>query len=59
MKRVLRELFRVHQHDIAPLDLVVRVQRIYGPSDYSRLAGEFCELLRKLGKQLEKRKSVS
>jgi len=59
MKRVLRELFRVHQHDIAPLDLVVRVQRVYGPSDYPRLAGEFCELLRKLGKQLEKRKSVS
>ena len=58
MKRVLRELFRVHQHDIAHLDLVVRVQRVYQPSDYPTLAGEFGELLRKLGKQLEKRKSA-
>jgi ribonuclease P protein component len=59
MKRVLRELFRVNQHDIAPLDLVVRVQRPYGPNDYSPLVDEFGALLRKLGRQVENRKSVS
>ena len=59
MKRVLRELFRVHQHDIAPLDLVMRVQRPFASSDYPALSGEFNDLLRKLGKQLDKRKSVS
>jgi ribonuclease P protein component len=59
MKRVLREQFRLHQHDIASLDLVVRVQRAYEPGDYPSLVGEFCELLQKLGKQIEKRKSMS
>jgi ribonuclease P protein component len=59
MKRVLRELFRVNQHDIASLDLVVRVQRPYGPSEFSHLVDEFGGLLRKLGRQVEKRKSVS
>ena len=48
MRRVLRELFRLSQHEIAALDLVIQVQKNFEKPDYSIIKKEFDYLLSKL-----------
>jgi ribonuclease P protein component len=48
MRRVLREFFRKQQTDIAALDLVVRVQKIFRKQDIDAIVQEFDELLFRL-----------
>ena len=48
MRRVLRELFRTRQADLAPVDLVVRSQRMFTRADYAQISQEFGELLGKI-----------
>lgn len=48
MRRVLRELFRVQQDQLASLDMVVRVQQAFDHKDYPIVKQEFQQLLAKL-----------
>lgn len=48
MRRVLRELFRKRQAQIAPLDLVIRVIKVFGHADFDQVEQEFAELLLRL-----------
>src|SRR5690606_5270113 len=48
MRRVLRELFRKQQAEIGQFDLVVRVIKVFGHTDFERLEQEFSELLFRL-----------
>ena len=48
MRRVLRELFRLSQHEIASLDLVIQVQKNFEKPDFSVIKKEFDGLLSKL-----------
>ena len=48
MRRVLRELFRLNQHNIAALDLVIQIQTTFKKPNFLQLKNEFDGLLRKL-----------
>jgi ribonuclease P protein component len=48
MRRVLRELFRQQQMQIAALDLVIRVMKPFNHQDFVQLEQEFTELLFRL-----------
>ena len=48
MRRVLREYFRIQQHQIAHVDLVVRVQKKFDRVNFSQIKQEFDSLLLKL-----------
>ncbi len=50
MRRVIRQLFRLHQHDLGHVDLVVRVQKVFCPKDYVAIEQEFIELMNKFNK---------
>lgn len=54
MRRVLRELFRKQQTDIGPVDLVVKVQKIFHHQDFETVAQEFNELLFRLKRSTKK-----
>jgi ribonuclease P protein component len=51
MRRVLRELFRLRQQDISPVDLVIRVQKQFDRVDFNQIKKEFDELMVKLNKR--------
>ena len=48
MRRVLRELFRLNQHQLPALDLVVQVQKAFKKTDFMLIKQEFEQLMRKL-----------
>ena len=48
MKRVLRELFRLNQHQLPILDLVIQVQKPFKKADFLQVQQEFEQLARKL-----------
>lgn len=48
MRRVLRELFRLNQHQLPALDLVVQVQKTFKKTDFMLIKQEFEQLMRKL-----------
>ncbi len=48
MRRVLRELFRLNQHTLPALDLVVQVQKTFNKTDFMLIKQEFEQLTRKL-----------
>lgn len=48
MKRVLRELFRLNQHQLPSLDLVVQVQKKFQKTDFDQIKQEFEQLTQKL-----------
>lgn len=48
MKRVLRELFRLNQHQLPSLDLVVQVQKKFSKADFLQIKQEFERLTQKL-----------
>lgn len=51
MRRVLRELFRLQQQEISPVDLVIRVQKQFDRVDFHQIKQEFDELMIKLNKR--------
>jgi ribonuclease P protein component len=53
MKRVLRELFRLNQHHIAHVDLVIRVQKKFNKSDFIQIKQEFDLLIVKLNQRVK------
>ncbi len=48
MKRVLREFFRLNQHQLPSLDLVVQVQKKFQKTDFVQIKQEFEQLMKKL-----------
>lgn len=58
MRRVLRELFRKQQFELGNVDMVIRVQKIFGRQDYSIVAQEFLSLAAKLA-HIRARSSVN
>ena len=46
-KRTVRELFRLHQASLAPLDFVVRIVKPFGKLDVMRVREELLRLLHK------------
>lgn len=48
MKRLLRELFRIRQHQLSPVDLVVRPLKAFRRTDYPEVCREFDELLARI-----------
>ena len=48
MKRVLRELFRLNQHQLPALDLVIQVQKSFEKADFLQIKQEFECLAHKL-----------
>jgi len=51
MKRVLRELFRLKQHQLPSLDLVVQVQKKFQKSEFNQIKQEFEKLSQKLAEK--------
>jgi ribonuclease P protein component len=48
MRRVLRELFRLNQHDLPAVDLVIQAQKSFETADFHRINQEFEQLMFKL-----------
>ncbi len=48
MRRVLRELFRLNQHDLPSVDLVIQVQKTFEKADFNMIKQEFEQLILKL-----------
>ena len=48
MRRVLRELFRLNQHSLPAVDLVIQVQKVFEKPDFSTIEQEFNLLCKKL-----------
>jgi ribonuclease P protein component len=53
MKRVLRELFRLNQHHIAHVDLIIKVQKKFNKSDFIQIKQEFDLLIVKLNQRVK------
>ncbi|MBZ4200280.1 MAG: ribonuclease P protein component [Methylotenera sp.] len=52
MRRVLRELFRLQQHDIPQADIILRVQKKFDKADFQGIKQEFTGLMVKLNQRL-------
>ena len=48
MKRGLRELFRLNQHRLPVLDLVIQVQKPFEKAEFMQIKQEFEQLMQKL-----------
>lgn len=48
MRRVLRELFRLNQHQLPALDVVIQVQKVFKKPDFFEIKQEFDTLCKKL-----------
>jgi ribonuclease P protein component len=52
MRRVLREFFRLKQHEICHVDLIIRVQKKFTKSDFTQIKQEFEMLISKLNQRV-------
>jgi ribonuclease P protein component len=52
MRRVLRELFRLNQHEISSADIILRVQKKFDKRDFQLIKLEFNTLMVKLNQRL-------
>ena len=52
MRRVLRELFRLDQHEICHVDLIIRVQKKFSKVDFIQIKQEFNTLIEKLNQRV-------
>jgi ribonuclease P protein component len=52
MRRVLRELFRLNQHNLPVIDLVIQVQKPFQKPDFILIKQEFESLLLKLSAKI-------
>lgn len=48
MRRVLRELFRLNQHQLPTVDLIIQVQKVFTRSDFLEIKQAFEALCKKL-----------
>lgn len=48
MRRVLRELFRLNQHNLPSIDLVIQAQKTFEKTDFNQVKQEFEQLILKL-----------
>lgn len=55
MKRILREMFRKDQHNLPSLDIIIRAQKLFGPSQFKLVELEFNELVARLQRQTHQR----
>lgn len=53
MRRVLRELFRLQQHEIGAVDLIIRVQKKFNKADFMQIKQEFDGLMAKLKQRIQ------
>lgn len=54
MKRVLRELFRLHQPLLGGVDILLRVHQPFASRDHATVRSEFLELLDNLRRRVGK-----
>ncbi|NOU41384.1 MAG: ribonuclease P protein component [Methylotenera sp.] len=52
MRRILREFFRLKQHEICHVDLIIRVQKKFTKSDFTQIKQEFDMLISKLNQRV-------
>ncbi|MGB2833689.1 MAG: ribonuclease P protein component [Methylotenera sp.] len=52
MRRVLREFFRLKQHEICHVDLIIRVQKKFNKCDFIQIKQEFEMLITKLNQRV-------
>jgi ribonuclease P protein component len=52
MRRVLREFFRLQQHEICNVDLIIRVQKKFSKVDFIQIKQEFNTLIAKLNQRV-------
>lgn len=52
MRRVLREFFRLKQHEICHVDLIIRVQKKFSKGDFVQIKQEFEMLMTKLNQRV-------
>jgi ribonuclease P protein component len=52
MRRVLREFFRLQQHEICHVDLIVRVQKMFSKVDFIQIKQEFNTLIEKINQRV-------
>jgi ribonuclease P protein component len=48
MRRVLRELFRLNQHNLPAIDLVIQIQKAFAKAEFVEIEKEFELLMQKL-----------
>ena len=53
MRRVLREFFRLQQHEICHVDLIIRVQKKFSKVDFIKIKQEFNSLIEKLNQRVK------
>ncbi len=53
MRRVLREFFRMQQHEINNVDLVIRVQKKFEKEDFIQIKQEFDALIAKINQRTQ------
>lgn len=59
MRRVLRELFRLNQHRLPAVDLVIQVQKVFEKPEFIAIKQEFEYLMQKLVTKLSTNKNDS
>ena len=59
MRRVLREFFRVNQHAINYVDLVIRVQKRFERKDFAQIHQEFATLIAKVNQRTQSQLIIS
>ena len=59
MRRVLRELFRLGQHEICHVDLIIRVQKKFSKVDFIQIKQEFNTLIQKLNQRVNLNTQIS
>lgn len=52
MRRVMRELFRLNQKQLPPIDLIIQIQLAFNKSEYKEVKQEFENLIQKLGSKV-------
>jgi len=58
MRRVLRELFRLNQHRLPPVDLVVQIQNAFEKPDFMVIQQEFEHLVQQIVTKTSINKSI-
>jgi ribonuclease P protein component len=59
MRRVLREFFRIQQHAINPMDLVIRVQKKFEKKDFTQIKQEFETLIAKVNQRTQQTQLIA
>jgi ribonuclease P protein component len=48
MRRIMRELFRLNQHNLPAMDLVIQIQKFFGRAEFLEVKKEFEYLMQKI-----------